>query len=82
MHTTPLRIYCGPSEEAVGVDVSEAEEARETVRVPLGDILPLLVEAVQANRAWPRDFYADEVTIPTDLYELVLAYRNYRRPSA
>jgi hypothetical protein len=80
MRTTPLRVYFGPSEEAVGVNVSDAKD-RETVRVPLGDILPLLVEAVQSNRAWLRDFDTDEVTISMDLYEVVLAYQNYR-PSA
>jgi hypothetical protein len=82
MRTSPLRLYFGPSEEEFGVDVSEAKEARETVRVPLGEILPLLMDAVQSNRTWVRDFDADEVTISMDLYEVVLAYQNYRRPSA
>jgi hypothetical protein len=46
------------------------------------DVLPLLVDAVQSERTWLRDFSEDEITISTDLYEVLLAYQHYRRPSA
>jgi hypothetical protein len=60
----------------------ETVELPRRVRVPLGEILPLMVDAVQAKRTWLRDFAEDEVTISTDLYEVILAYQHYRRPSA
>ena len=50
--------------------------------VPLMDVLPLLADAVQSERTWLRDFADDEVTISTDLYEVLLAYQHYRCPSA
>jgi hypothetical protein len=46
------------------------------------EVLPLLADAVQSERTWLRDFAEDEVTISTDLYEVLLAYQHYRRPSA
>lgn len=82
MHTIPLRVYYGPPEDAAGVNVAQATDARETITVPLGEILPLLADAVRCQRTWLRDFEDDEVTISTDLYEVILAYQHYRRPSA
>lgn len=80
MRTTPLRIYYGPPDAA---QVSEeAGAARETITVPLGEIAPLLADAVQSQRTWLRDFKDDEITVSTDLYEVILAYQHYRRPSA
>jgi hypothetical protein len=52
------------------------------VTVPLGEIFPLLADAVRSERTWLRDFSDDEITISSDLYEVILAYQHYRRPSA
>jgi len=41
-----------------------------------------LMDAVHSGRTWLRDFEDDEVTISTDLYEVILAYQHFRRPSA
>jgi hypothetical protein len=82
MGRTPLRIYYGPQEECRDVQVSETRQARRNVTVPLSEILPLLADAVQSDRTWLRDFRDDEVTISMDLYEVILAYQHYRRPSA
>jgi hypothetical protein len=81
MHAPHLRVYYGPPDEA-GVTVSEAREARQTVTVPLVEILPLLADAVQSQRTWLQDFEDDEISISMDLYEVILAYQHYRRPSA
>ena len=43
---------------------------------------PLLADAVQSQRTWVRDFEDDEITIPMDLYEVLLAYQHFRNPSA
>ena len=54
----------------------------DRVTVPLRDILLTLADAVQGRRGWLHDFEDDEVTISSDLYEVLLAYQHYRRPSA
>jgi hypothetical protein len=81
MQAPQLRIYQGPSEEAaLGTVATHAP--RQTVTVPLMEVLPLLADAVRSERTWLRDFEDDEVTVSMDLYEVLLAYRHYRRPSA
>lgn len=80
MNQTHLRIYCPPEELASRI--AESRQARETVTVPLAEVLPLLADAVRSERTWLRDFADDDVTISMDLYEVILAYQHYRRPSA
>jgi hypothetical protein len=75
-----LRVYYGPQEQTAAV--SETSVARDTVTVPLADVLHLLADAVASNRTWLRDFQDDEITISSDLYEVVMAYQHFRRPSA
>jgi hypothetical protein len=71
-----LRVYYGPrdSQRAAG-------PAPQRVTVPLGDVLPILADAQRQNRAWVHDFLGDEITISSDLYEVLLAYQHYRRPA-
>ncbi len=76
MSRASLRIYYGPESR------SNAGIGGEQVTVPLGEILPLLADAVQSKRTWLKDFTDDEVTISTDLYEIILAYQHCRRPTA
>lgn len=72
-----LRVYYGP-EEAPPVPAA----AEHQVTVALQEILPLLADAHQQNRTWLRDFADDAVVISADLYEVLLAYQHFRRPSA
>lgn len=51
------------------------------IRVRLGDLFPLLVQAHRGNYLWLNDFENDEVIITPDLYEVLNAFRAYR-PSA
>jgi len=81
MARSQLRVYYGPQGDACAA-VSSAKESKDQVTVSLGEILPLLADAVRNERTWLRDFEQDEVTISTDLYEVILAYQHYRRPSA
>ncbi len=81
MAASHLRIYYGPEDQSSVSSVSECPRENE-VTVPLRDILATLVDAVQSDRGWLRDFENDDVTISTDLYEVILAYQHYRRPSA
>jgi len=81
MNASHLRVYYGPQEESANVSVVESNK-RETVTVPLMEVMPLLADAVQSQRTWLRDFADDEVTISMDLYEVILGYQHYRRPTA
>ena len=82
MSRPQLSLYTGPADDSSTIAVDECKENPETISVSLADVLPLLVDAVQSNRTWLRDFANDEITISTDLYEVILAYQHYRRPSA
>jgi hypothetical protein len=79
MKSTSLRVYYGPQDE---FEALTPDQARPTVTLPLTDVLPLLADAVASERTWLQDFADDQVTISTDLYEVILAYQHYRRPSA
>jgi hypothetical protein len=81
MNASHLRVYYGPQEESANLSVVESNK-RESVTVPLMEVMPLLADAVQSQRTWLRDFADDEVTISMDLYEVILAYQHYRRPTA
>jgi hypothetical protein len=80
MARSQLRVYYGPQDACA--TVTAAKQAKDEVTVPLGEVLPLLADAVRNERTWLRDFEDDQITISTDLYEVILAYQHYRRPSA
>ncbi|HUT11460.1 MAG TPA: hypothetical protein VMY42_13245 [Thermoguttaceae bacterium] len=82
MNSSNLRIYYGPEDDTATLGVGKNHQHREAVTVPLMDVLPLLADAIRSERTWLRDFKDDEVTISMDLYEVLLAYQHYRRPSA
>jgi hypothetical protein len=78
MNRSRLRVYFGPEEDQSTTLV----QTRNTVTVPVGEILALLADASASKRAWLKDFEDDEMTISSDLYEVLLAYEHFRRPSA
>jgi hypothetical protein len=69
-----LRVY--PTAYDTGAEAQEP-----TVRVSLGELLPLIAVAQRKNYVWLQDFLEDEVRITPDLYEVLRAFRSYR-PSA
>jgi hypothetical protein len=81
MSASRLRVYYGPEEEAVST-LPATIPLREEITLPLGEVLPLLLDAVRARRTWVDDFSDDQITISSDLYEVLLAYQHFRRPSA
>lgn len=81
MSSIPLRIYHGPQSDP-SPTLSTEEETRRAVTLSLGEVLPLLADAVRSQRTWLQDFDDDQVTISMDLYEVLLAYQFYRRPTA
>ncbi len=76
-----LRIYFGPDQESFDSANVQAPSP-DSVTVPLGEIIAWLGDAISNGRTWLHDFENDEVTISSDLYEVILAYQHYRRPSA
>jgi hypothetical protein len=74
-----LRIYRGPRDEATAT-IDCADDSRVTVNV--GEVLPLLADAMASRRTWLQDFERDDITISADLYEVLMAYQYFRRPSA
>ena len=73
-----LRVYLGPADSCEPEIAATSEPARNDVTVTLGDILPLLADAVQMQRAWLQDFENDPVTLSADLYEVLMAYQELR----
>ena len=76
-----LKLYRGP-EEASPPTVTKTDDGVVQVTAPLAKLLPLLADAVNSQRTWLEDFEDDDVTISADLYEVLLAYQYFRRPSA
>lgn len=70
-----LRVYRSPDEP------QRSKAGAPTVRVRVGDLLPLIARAKQDNYLWLHDFLDDEVRITPDLYEVLEAFCAYR-PSA
>ena len=81
MARTKLRIYRGPSEQSATARTA-SKIGNSTVTVNVGEVLPLLADAVASQRTWLGDFEDDEITISADLYEVLLAYQYYRHPAA
>lgn len=80
MARSRLRVYYGP--ERACATLHKSADGESQVRVPLGEIFPLLADAVNSQRTWLRDFEDEDISISTDLYEVILAYQHCRRPSA
>jgi hypothetical protein len=76
-----LRIYRGPGKTSAPT-LAAVGRAATPVAVSVGEVLPLLADAVLSQRTWLSDFKDEEITISADLYEVLLAYKYYRRPSA
>ncbi|MFO0914499.1 MAG: hypothetical protein U0795_16185 [Pirellulales bacterium] len=74
-----LRVYHGPEQSNRLPAFSSDRGPKGTVTVPLGDVVQALADAVRHRRGWVDDFAQDEVTISTDLYEIILAYQYYCR---
>ena len=76
-----LRIYRGPVEQSTNTRAA-SNNSPNTVTVSLGEVLPLLADAVASDRTWLGDFKDDDITISADLYEVLLAYQYFRNPAA
>ena len=77
MQQSHLKLYCSPEEAQ-----SSAHTSEDCVTVSVGEVLPLIADAVASQRTWLEDFEHDDITISRDLYEVLSAYQYFRRPSA
>ena len=77
-----LRVYTGPEIDQAPRSIVQDAAGADTVTVTLGEVLPLLADAVASNRTWLGDFADDPVRISTDLHDVLQAYRHFRRPGA
>lgn len=66
-----LKVYRAPVE-------LEDESQEPTIRVRLGDLIPLVGVAQRLNYLWLKDFLEDEVAVSEDLYEVLQAFRDSR----
>ena len=74
-----LRVYFSPEESQESVLATNSQPVRNPVTVPLGEVLPLLAEAVQTRRLWVQDFADEPITLSPDLYEVLMAYQEVRQ---
>lgn len=82
MSAARLRVYYGPDEQVEAPTPKRDESSTPRISVPLREIFPLLLDALDGQRTWLRDFEDEEIAVTPDLYEVLLAFQHYRRPSA
>lgn len=74
-----LRVYFGPDDHS-NVSHSPLEDGgSQPVQIPLSTLFDTMTDATVQGLAWADDFRDEKVTISTDLYEVLSAYRNMRR---
>ena len=49
------------------------------ITVSLSEIQEILAHAVQVQSAWLKDFAEDPITLPADLYEVLVMFRRLRQ---
>ena len=81
MQQGPLRVYFGPDATVAATPIPEQPVEHE-VTVTFGQIMPMLLDAVANNRSWLQDFEDEKLKVSEDLYDVLMAYRRFQRPSA
>lgn len=84
MSQPSLRIFPASSTERTERELDRIAGTAEpkSVSVSLGQIVPLLIDAAESDRAWLTDFADDSVRIDADLYDVLLAYQQLRKRNA
>ena len=81
-----LRLYAGPEATDLNTTVltspNRQDDSSDQVTVNAGEVFAALADAIQSGRAWLRDFEDDKITVSSDLYDVIMAYQHFRRPSA
>jgi hypothetical protein len=71
-----LRVYPG------SLDCDQDDIQVPSIRIRLGDLLPLLAFAKKNNYLWLQDFLEDEVAVTSDLYDVIRSFTEERRTPA
>jgi hypothetical protein len=71
-----LRVY----PDSLDTEYDETQDP--SIRIRLGDLMPLLAFARRNNYLWLQDFLDDEVSITPDLYDVIRSFCTSQRPSA
>lgn len=61
------------------VSAKPSTNASDRVEIRLQDFASMMMDAAATDRAWVQDFQDDQMAIPRDLYEVMLAYQRMRR---
>ena len=61
-------------------DVEDTQDP--SINIRLGDLLPIIAYARRNNYLWLQDFLEDEVTVTSDLYDVIRSFYSAQRPSA
>ncbi len=61
------------------VPATPTEGPSDRVEIRLQDFAAMMMDAAATDRAWVQDFQDDQMAIPRDLYEVMLAYQRMRR---
>ena len=81
MARSQLRVYHGPDDETCQT-LATKSIGGPCITLSAADVLPLLADAVRSERTWLHDFDDDEITISSDLYDVLMAYQHFQRPGA
>ena len=71
MSSTHLKLYRGPQETEVAPQIAEAQTPEDCVTVSIGEVLPLIADAVNSERTWLSDFEHDDSTVSRDRKSVV-----------
>lgn len=72
-----LRLFPAPEE----IDDDDLDSSEPSIRIRLGDLLPLMALAQKLHFIWLKDFLDDEVSISADLHDVLQAFRGMRSPA-
>ena len=81
MAQSQLRVYYGPEDDTCQT-LASPSFGKLSVTLSAAEVLPLLADAVRSERTWLHDFDDDEITISSDLYDVLMAYQHFQRPGA
>jgi hypothetical protein len=84
MSKPSLRIFPASASDRTERELDRITGTAEpkSVSIPLGKIVPLLIDAADGDCAWLTDFADDAVRIDADLYDVLLAYQQLRQRAA
>lgn len=71
-----------PEGAPLATDAPNRRSEQPTMPVAIRDLVPLLVDAFQTDRTWLKDFERESIEVSPDLYEVLLAYQQFRRCDA